>query len=193
MNKSVLVYAAALAVLMPLAPCGTVAAQEFAGREQLRAHSNEFRRAVIRVTDGVHVAVGFSASNVILIRGDSGSIIVDTSSNEVDAREVRAAFGDLMDGPVRAIIYTHGHPDHTGGAAVFAGDDDPDIYSHRLLVEGAPPVVRGMRGGGDQFGTALPDSRYINAGIQLEYGRKPLPPAKATCLPPARSAETGCL
>ena len=37
-----------------------VFAQEFAGREQLRAHSAEFRQEVIKVTDGVYVAVGFS-------------------------------------------------------------------------------------------------------------------------------------
>jgi len=36
-----------------------LAAQEFAGREKLRAHSDEFRKEVIKVTDGVYVAVGF--------------------------------------------------------------------------------------------------------------------------------------
>ena len=127
-------YAAALAVVMLVALGGTAAGQAFAGREKLRAHSQEFRQEVIRVTDGVYVAVGYSASNVILIQGDSGSIIVDTGSNPQEAREARAAFGDLLAAPVRAIIYTHGHPDHTGGATVFAGTDHPDIYSHQLLV-----------------------------------------------------------
>src|SRR5262245_22995833 len=102
-------YAAALAVVMLVAPCGTAAGQAFAGREKLRAHSNEFRKEVIRVTDGVYVAVGYSAANVILIQGNNGSIIVDTASDPVEAREVRAAFGNLLIAPVRAIIYTHGH------------------------------------------------------------------------------------
>ena len=58
--------AAALAVLMLVAPHGTAAAQEYSGREKLRAQSTEFRKEVIRVTDGVYVAVGYAASNVIL-------------------------------------------------------------------------------------------------------------------------------
>ena len=143
----------------------------YAGREQLRAQSNEFSAEVSRVAAGVYVAVGYSISNVILIQGDRASIIVDTSSDVTEARAVQAAFGNLLDAPVRAIIYTHGHPDHTGGATVFAGTDHPDVYSHQLLVEGAPEIVRGMRDGGDQFGMTLPDSQYINAGIGTQFGR----------------------
>ncbi|HSF17107.1 MAG TPA: alkyl/aryl-sulfatase [Vicinamibacteria bacterium] len=171
---------------MLVAPCGTAEGQEFAGREKLRARSNEFRKEVIRVSDGVYVSVGYSASNVILIQGDTGTIIVDTASNRVEAGEARAAFGALSDAPVRAIIYTHGHPDHTGGAAVFAGNDNPEVYSHQLLVEGAPDLVRGMRDGGDQFGMTLPDSLYINAGIQLQYGRL-TPPTREGYVPPTRT------
>src|ERR1700722_19215451 len=110
-----------IAVLLVLAAGCTLAAQEFAGREKLRAHSNEFRKEVIKVTDGVYVAVGFSDANSILVQGDGGSIIVDTTSDITDASAVKAEFAKLSAAPVRAIIYTHSHPDHTGGAAVFAG------------------------------------------------------------------------
>src|SRR5262245_18680507 len=93
----------ALAVTMLFALCVSLAAQDFTGREKLRAHSNEFRKEVIRVTDGVYVAVGYSASNVILIQGDNGSIVVDTSTDPVAARAIRTAFGNLVNVPVRAI------------------------------------------------------------------------------------------
>lgn len=143
----------------------------FAGRERLRASSAEFRREVIEVTGGVFAAVGYSASNVTLIRGEGGSIIVDTAANTVDARAIVAAFGERLVRPVRAIVYTHNHPDHSGGATVFAGGDGPEIVSHETLLRSAPEFARGTRGGGDAFGAALPDGLFINAGTQLEYGR----------------------
>src|SRR5262245_57292014 len=179
-------YAAALAGSMLLVPCPPTVGQDFAGREKLRAQSDEFRKEVIKVTDGVYVAVGYSASNVTLIQGGGGSIIVDTGSDPPAAREVRTAFGNLLDAPVRAIIYTHGHPDHTGGAAALAANDKPDIYSHQLLVDGTPDIVRGPREGGDQFGMALPDSLYINGGVQMQFGRV-TPPTREGYVAPTRT------
>jgi alkyl sulfatase BDS1-like metallo-beta-lactamase superfamily hydrolase len=175
----------ALAVTTLLIACISAAAQEYSGREKLRAQSNEFRKEVIRVTDGIYVAVGYSASNVILIQGDSGSIIVDTATDPVAARAIRTAFGNLFAAPVRAIIYTHSHPDHTGGARVFAGNDRPEIYSHQRFGA-APDIGRANRDGGDQFGMTLPDSMYINAGVQMEVGRV-TPPTRDGYLPPTRT------
>jgi alkyl sulfatase BDS1-like metallo-beta-lactamase superfamily hydrolase len=175
---------AALVVVFLLATGGSLAAQEFAGREKLRAHSDEFRKDVIKITDGVYVAVGFSDANSVLIQGDGGSIIVDTTSDVTDASAVKAEFAKLSAAPVRAIIYTHSHPDHTGGATVFAGNDHPEIYSHQLLVNRIPDVGRAGRDGGDQFGSSLPDSLYINAGTGMEFGRRPAPTGY---LPPTRT------
>ena len=176
----------ALTAATLLTCCRFAAAQDTSGRERLRAQSNEFRKDVIRVTDGVYVAVGYSASNVIVIQGDEGSIIVDTSTDPAAARAIRTAFGSLLRSPVRAIIYTHSHPDHTGGARVFAGNDAPEIYSHQRLLDAVPDLGRAGRDGGDQFGMALPDSLYINAGVQMEFGRV-TPPTREGYLPPTRT------
>ena len=175
----------ALAVMLLFASSISAPTQDYPGREKLQAQSAEFRKEVIRVTEGVYVAVGYSASNVILIQGNAGSIIVDTATDTTAARAIRTAFGDFLRAPVRAIIYTHSHPDHTGGARVFAGTDHPEIISHQPF--GAlPDIGRAGRDGGDQFGMALPESIYINAGVQMEVGRV-TPPTREGYLPPTRT------
>jgi alkyl sulfatase BDS1-like metallo-beta-lactamase superfamily hydrolase len=139
-------------------------------REQLEAHSNEFRQEVIKVTDGVHVAIGFGLANSILIEGDNGVIIVDTMESTGAAESVLAEFRKITDAPVEAIVYTHNHYDHINGAGVFAGDGDPAVYSHALLpnlVSDRNNVVRGaiFQRSTRQFGITLPDEQRINAGI----------------------------
>jgi glyoxylase-like metal-dependent hydrolase (beta-lactamase superfamily II) len=132
---------------MLCASCISAPAQDYPGREKLRTQSAEFRKEVIQVTDGVYVVVGYSARNVILVQGGAGSIIVDTATDAVGARAIRTAFGDLLRAPVIAIIYTYSHPDHTGGARVFAGTDHPEIISHQPF--GAfPDIGRAGRDGG---------------------------------------------
>lgn len=177
---------AAVAAPLIMATASVLANELTDNREKLRLHGEEqFRKEVVKVTDGVYVAVGYSASNVTLIQGTNGSIIVDTGSNPIEAKAAKDAFGHLL-GSVQAIIYTHNHADHTGGAAVFASEGSPEIYSHSLLLESGQRIVRGRRDGGDQFGIALPASQFINAGIQRQYGRD-VPHTRAGYLPPTKT------
>ena len=139
-------------------------ARGFADRERLRNSSVEFRKDVIEVTDGVFAAVGYSASNVVLIQGEGGSIIVDTSANPVDAHAIVAAFGTRLTRPVRAIIYTHNHPDHSGGATVFAGSDDPEIYSHQTLTHSHVSPAFGSAGSRRTPGPSVGGARSTDPG-----------------------------
>jgi alkyl sulfatase BDS1-like metallo-beta-lactamase superfamily hydrolase len=178
--------------LLMLGSASAAAAQEFAGREKLRTHGErEFRKDIVTVADGVYVAVGYSMANVTMIVGESGAIIVDTASNVDEARAVKAEFARLSDAPLRAIIYTHSHPDHTGGASVFAGGERPEIYSHQLFVDRVPDLGRAGRDGGDQFGSTLPDALYINGGTGTEFGRPSGPAAMQTGPLPPTTTFTG--
>lgn len=138
--------------------------------EQLAAHSKEFAKSVIQVTENVHVAVGFGLANSILIEGDNGVVIVDTTESVAVATAIKKEFDKITTKPVKAIIYTHNHADHILGSGVFAGDDNPDIYSYETtphhidkILQIIRPVIykRSMR----QFGSLLPEGEVLNAGI----------------------------
>ncbi len=149
-------------------------AQESENLQRLREHSDEFRKDIIEVTDGVYLAIGYALANVIMIEGDDGLIIVDTTESVAAATEIKTEFDKITTKPVRAIIYTHSHPDHVGGASVFAGADNPEVYAHeKAHRENLPSTVgRGGRGGANQFGMQLADSERLNAGIgpKLVFG-----------------------
>jgi alkyl sulfatase BDS1-like metallo-beta-lactamase superfamily hydrolase len=159
----------------------------------LRAHSAEFTREVVTVVEGVHVAIGFGLANSVLIEGTDGVIIVDTMESAEAAGEVKAAFDTISSKPVRAIIYTHFHTDHTGGGRIMAGDHQPEVYSHaetpghmmRIAnVTRETTYRRAMR----QFGTLLPEGGLINAGIgpQLRFDET----KTLAVLPPTRTFDS---
>lgn len=139
--------------------------------QELIQQSKEFNQPeVIEVTEGVHVAIGYGLANSILIEGKDGNIIVDCMESNEAAQLVKTEFEKINNKPTKAIIYTHNHADHIFGAGVFAGKDNPQIYSHELtnyyidrLLNVVQPVIgsRSYR----MFGIFLSDDEHINCGI----------------------------
>ena len=168
MTKPIPAIVQTIAILLWLA---AVPAQELTPRQQLERQSKHFDKAIIKLTDGAYTAVGYSESNVGMIVGRDGVIIIDTTPGTSAAEEIVTEFQKLTDKPVAAIIYTHGHRDHIGGASVFAGRDDPQIYARdnfRPLLRGQKlllgPIIdeRSVR----QFGRNLKaHSERINLGV----------------------------
>ena len=73
---------------------------------------------IIQVTDGVHIAVGFSAANLAIIEAPDGLIIVDVTDHPDNAKRIIREFRKISKQPIKAFVYTHSHPDHIGGGAV---------------------------------------------------------------------------
>ena len=96
----------------------------------LLAHRAQFEKSITRLSDGIYTAVGYAASNVHMIEGDSSITIIDTSESTKAAENILAEFQKLSDKPIARIIYTHSHRDHISGATVFAQGKDIPLLAH---------------------------------------------------------------
>lgn len=71
-------------------------------------------RCYVRRYDSFDLSVG-------VVEGTDGLAVVDTRASLVEGRELRADVRRLSALPVRAVVNTHVHFDHTFGNAAFAG------------------------------------------------------------------------
>ncbi len=156
--------------MISLVLANQIFAQESTATQRLMEQSKQFEERVVQVADNVYTAVGFSVSNVSMIVGDDGVIIVDTGMTLDDAQRIATEFHKISDKSVQAIIFTHSHGDHTGGAAAFVGDKRPQIWAHKNFGSEAGALVAGgvtyqnIRGA-RQAGFRLPLAERINNGV----------------------------
>lgn len=165
---------------------------------ELVAQNKQFEKQIIELAPDVYGAIGFAASNVYMLVGDDGLVIIDTTETTKAAENIKAEFRRISDKPVKTIIYTHSHRDHISGATVFAEGGSPQIIAsdnfESDLVEvdtrypkpGKALMARTKR----QFGMGLsfPDER-VNIG--LGPGDRPMQGMGAGYIAPTHSiAET---
>ncbi len=84
------------------------------------------KQGLFQVADGVYQVRGLDLSNMTLVEGDTGVIVIDPL---VSAETAAAALGLYREHrghrPVTGMIYTHSHVDHFGGAEGVIPADDP--------------------------------------------------------------------
>lgn len=132
----------------------------------------QFKKELMQIADNIVVAVGFGASNSVMIEGPDSLIIVDTMLGTEGAQDVLKAFRQVTAKPISSIILTHSHSDHISGTTVFAGDSHPRIFARRPAASTLPGydklsdiiVTRSRR----QFGSDLSLEEKI-AGIAPVY------------------------
>lgn len=72
---------------------------------------------LFKVADRIWQLRGFDLANITLVEGQTGWIVIDTlTARETSAAAMAFARQHLGDKPVSAIIFTHSHIDHFGGA-----------------------------------------------------------------------------
>ncbi|MGF1700347.1 MBL fold metallo-hydrolase [Photobacterium makurazakiensis] len=96
-------------------------------------HPSLQRQAVLNMAYGLYEVVpdkiyqvrGFDLANISFIKGDTGWIIFDPlTAKETAAAALKFVNEQLGERPVVAVVYSHSHADHFGGARGVISDED---------------------------------------------------------------------
>lgn len=119
------------------------------------------------VTERIYQVRGFDASNMTVIEGDTGLIVIDTMISSETALAGLDLYRSFRgDRPVKAVIFSHCHADHYGGIGGVVTADDmragrveiiaPDQFMEGAVAEGVLPGPARNRRAQFQFGGLLP-------------------------------------
>lgn len=90
---------------------------------------------LFKVTDRIYQVRGFDLSNITFVQGDKGWIVFDPLIS-TDTAKAALAFVNQQLGarPVVAIVYSHSHVDHYGGAAGIVSPDDVKAGKVKIIA-----------------------------------------------------------
>jgi glyoxylase-like metal-dependent hydrolase (beta-lactamase superfamily II) len=97
-----------------------------------------------KVAEGIYMLTG-AGGNIGVSVGDDGIVVIDDQFAEL-APKIREALRGIADKPVRYVLNTHYHGDHTGGNAAFAAAGSTLIAQENVrkrLAEGT--TARGRK------------------------------------------------
>ncbi|GAB5413903.1 MAG: alkyl sulfatase dimerization domain-containing protein [Congregibacter sp.] len=109
----------------------------FSSPEYLREHAKYLEEELFQIGETpvwYYNTPNRGFGNVIMIEGDEGLIIVDTTTAHEHAAVAESAFRKISGKPVVAIIYTHHHADHISGAGAFASEEDAQTGAVKVIA-----------------------------------------------------------
>ncbi|MBY5993880.1 MBL fold metallo-hydrolase [Ferrimonas balearica] len=80
---------------------------------------------------GIHMLTG-AGGNIGVSSGEDGLLLIDDQFAPL-AKRIEAALAEIQPGPVRFVINTHHHGDHTGGNAHFGRDGT--VFAHHNVLK----------------------------------------------------------
>ena len=133
---------------------------------------------LFQVAEGIYQIRSYDLSNMTLVAGKTGWIVIDPLVSAETAKATMAfARSKLGDKPIVAVIYTHGHVDHFGGVRGIISDEEvkagkvrviaPDGFMESAVAENVLAGNAMARRAQYQFGTALPWSPQGAVGTGL--------------------------
>lgn len=88
-----------------------------------------------QVADGVYYSTGGLGGNHAIIVNDNDVLLVDDGSTPATARDLITDIKLLTDKPVRTVVNTHFHSDHTDGNVIFG--PEVAIIGHEFVRTGS--------------------------------------------------------
>ncbi|MET7322740.1 alkyl sulfatase dimerization domain-containing protein [Streptomyces sp. NPDC005549] len=133
------------------------------------------RQGLYAVTERIYQVRGLDLSNMTIVEGDTGIIVIDPlTSAETAAAALRLYRVHRGNRPVKAMIYTHPHVDHFGGCrgVLPDGPDGTPVLAPRGFMEHAVSenVYAGpamSRRAGYMYGSSLPADAAGQVGCGL--------------------------
>jgi alkyl sulfatase BDS1-like metallo-beta-lactamase superfamily hydrolase len=152
---------------------------------------------LFQVTDRIYQIRGFDISNMTLIEGERGLIVIDPLiSSEVARAGLELYVQHRGRRPVTAVIYSHSHVDHYGGVAGVVDEADvragaveiiaPVRFMDEVVSENVLAGTAMIRRAHFQFGATLPKGPrgQVDAGLGKVTSR-----GTVTLIPPTRLVE----
>src|ERR1700716_3767544 len=121
-----------------------------------------------KLEDGIYVYVGKNFnSNCGIVLTREGVVLIDSGHNPTDSRAILEAVKRLTPLPVRFLIDTEPHPDHTTGHFVFS---PPAAI---IAAESAGNSMRSREGGEpERIQKLAATSPEMRAALDIEYHQK---------------------
>ena len=154
------------------------------------------RHGLFEVAPDLYQVRGYDLSVMTVIRGETGWIVIDPLTNVETAAAALALVNETLgERPVSALIYTHSHADHFGGARGVlpngAGDVPviaPKDFSAEAVSENVIAGNHMTRRATLMFGSTLPRSATGHVSSGLGPG---LPRGQVSLIPPTEELGDG--
>ncbi|MEI7031125.1 alkyl/aryl-sulfatase [Streptomyces pratensis] len=132
---------------------------------------------LFEVVEGVYQVRGFDLSNMTVVEGERGVLVIDPLiSAETAAAALTLYRSHRGERPVTGVLYTHSHADHFGGARGVVSEEDvaaglpviaPEGFTEHAVSENVYAGTAMARRAAYMYGAALPrgERGQIGAGL----------------------------